>query len=72
MTRTEVLKSAMEAFREGNLTACAAALENSDHPIDRENAANCRRLAAGGAAHMVQMLGDLITHHLEMAEMFRE
>lgn len=70
--RVAQLRLAIAAFDKGNLIEAAEALEKSDSPIDRENAVNCRNLAFGGAAHMVQTLGYLLRQHLEMAEMFKE
>jgi hypothetical protein len=71
-TRVECLRLALAAFEKKDLLGAATALEKSDVPIDRENAVNCRNLAVGGAAHMVQTLGCLLQQHLEMAEMFKE
>lgn len=71
-TRVQCLQQALAAFDRGDLTAAAEALEKSVSTIDRENAANCRNLAFGGADHMVQTLGYLLRQHLEMAEMFKE
>ncbi len=70
--RTELLKKAIAAYDNGNLIEAAEALDKSDSPIDRENAVNCRNLAFGGAAYMVQTLGYLLRQHLEMAEMFKD
>jgi hypothetical protein len=67
--RVEQLRLAIAAFDRGDLMEAASVLEKSDHPIDRENAVNCRNLAVGGAAHMVQTLGYLLRQHVEMAEM---
>ena len=71
-TRSEILRLAVTAFNRGDLTEAAKYLDNSDYPIDRENAVNCRNLAFGGAAHMVQMLGYLLRQHLDTAEMFKQ
>ena len=66
------LRLAVAAFDKGNLIEAAETLETSDNPMDRENAVNCRHLAFGGAAHMIQTLGYLLRQHLEMAETFKE
>ena len=71
-SRVAQLRLAIAAFDKGDLIEAAEALEKSDYPIDRENAVNCRNLAAGGATHMVQTLGYLLRRHLEMAEMFQQ
>ena len=70
--RVEILRLAIVAFDKGDLRATASALEKSENPMDRENAVNCRNLASGGAAHMVQVLGHLLRQHLQMAEVFKE
>lgn len=69
--RADLLRVALEAFEKGDLVEAADALDKSDDPIDRENAANCRNLAFGGSIHMIQTLGYLLRQHLEMAEMFK-
>lgn len=71
-SRAERLRLAIVAFEQGDLLEAASLLEKSDYPIDRENAVNCRNLANGGSAHMIQALGCLLRQHLEMAEMFKE
>lgn len=70
--RAEILRAAIAAFDKGDLFQAARTLEKSDSPIDRENAANCKNLAAGGSAPMIQTLGYMLRQHLEMAEMFKE
>ena len=70
--RAEQLRLAIAAFEKGDMIGAAIVLETSDNSIDRENAANCRNLAFGGAAHMVQTLGYLLRQHLEMAEMLKQ
>ena len=70
-SRAEYLRMAVAAFDAGDLNEAANALEKSDHPIDLENAVNCRNLAFGGAPYMVQTLGRILRQHLEMAEMFK-
>ena len=69
--RAAQLRLAVAAFENGNLIEAAEALEKSDYPIDRENAVNCRNLAFGGAAHMIQTLGYLLQEHLKTAETFK-
>ena len=71
-TRAESLRVAVAAFEKGDLMEAASVLDKSANPIDRENAVNCRNLAFGGSAHMIQTLGYLLRKHLEMAEMFKE
>lgn len=70
-SRVQHLRMAVAAFDKGDLIEAANALDKSDDPIDRENAANCRNLAFGGSIHMIQTLGYLLRQHLEMAEMFK-
>ena len=67
-TRAELLRLAIEAFDRGDLSTVASILERSKYPIDHENAANCRRLAVGGASQMLQMQRSLLQQHLNMAE----
>lgn len=70
--RADILRAAITAFDKGDLIQAASVLEKSDSAIDRDNADNCRNLACGGAAHMIQTLGHLLRQHLETAEMFKE
>lgn len=70
--RSTILRSAIAAFDKGDLLEAASILDRSQYPIDRENATNCRNLAADGQPHMLQMQGYLLRQHLQMAETFRQ
>jgi len=68
--RSDLLRSAIACYDNGDLIAAADILDASAYPIDHENAVLCRNLAFGRAAHMKSVLGYLLREHLKTAEIF--
>lgn len=66
--RVEILRRAVAAVDRGDFMSAAAILEESEMPIDKENAANCRNICFGGSPQLADMCRVVLSKHLELAE----
>jgi len=70
MSEVERLETAIGHVRKGELLRAAELLEQSDGAMTRENAENCRRLAAAPNAYLEQALVYCLEQELGSARTF--
>ena len=70
MSEVERLETAIGLVRQGDLWGAAEILEQSSGGMTRENAANCRRLAAAPNPGLEQVLLHCLEQELGLARTF--
>lgn len=70
MSEVERLETAIGLVRKGELLGAAELLEQSSGAMTRENAANCRRLAAAPNSFLEQTLLQCLEQELGFARTF--